>query len=135
MADTNTRNRGTAVEDRATTGTAGTSVGLGIAGIAAGIAAVSGFYPVLLGVAAAAIGLLTLIPAITGWQRARSRHGAAAGTNGTNLSIGGAVAAIAALILGVVGITATGGAETVDEGVDGVEQEADQLGDDVEDGL
>lgn len=131
-----TRSRGgTAVEDRTTTRTVGSSIGLGVVGVVAGIAAVSDVYPVMLGVVAIVLGLITVVPALTAWKRARDRHGEAVGTSGTNLSIGGLVAGAAAIVLGIVGMTAVGGAETIDEGVDGVQQDAEQLGDDVEDGL
>ena len=135
MNDTSTRNRGTAVEDRTTTGTAGSSIVLGVVGIIAGVGAINGFYPVLLGAIAVVVGLITLIPALTAWQRGRKQHGEAAGTTGTNLSIGGVIAAVAAIVLGAIGITTTGDAETVDEGADAIEQEADELGDDVDDGF
>lgn len=128
--DTSHRDRsGVPVEGRVTTGAAGSSAGFGAAGVVAGILALSGTYPALLGVMATGMGLVTLIAALGTWKRAQDRHGEASGTTGTNLSIGGALAAVTAIILGLATVATTGqGVGSLEDVADTVEQEADRVG-------
>lgn len=124
---------GTAVEDRTTKGTATTAIVLGGLGVIAGIVAVSGNYEVLMGVVAAVLGVVALIAAGGAWKRAKDHTGEHAGTPGTNLSIAGLAAGGLAVVLGIAGMTME--TTDVDEGVDRVEQDAEELGEDVEDGV
>lgn len=123
---------GTAVEGRATVGTASTGIGLGVLGTLAGLVSIVGIYHMLMGVAAAILGAIGLLIGFVAWRRANNQTGASAGTKGTNSSIAGAAFGALAVVLGIVGMVAVGGTTDVDEGVDQIEQDTEQLGDDVE---
>lgn len=121
----------TRVEDRATKSTAGTGIGFAVLGLIAGIVAVADWLPVMMGIAAVVLGLIGLVAAASAWKRAKDQTGQQAGTPATNLSWAGVAAGAIAVVLGVIGIFAVGEVTDVDEGVDQVEQEADELGDDL----
>jgi hypothetical protein len=124
---TTDRNRGT--ESSGARSSATTAIVIGVIGVIAGVMALNDLYPVLMGIVALVAGAIALIMAGGAWKRSKDTTGEAAGTPGTNLSIAGVVAGVAAAVLGVMGITAE--TTDVDEGVDQVEQDAEELTDDV----
>jgi hypothetical protein len=122
----------TQVEDRTTKGTAGTGGVVGLFGLIAGIAAIADWFPVMMGITAVVLGLIALMTGVGAWKRAKDQTGTAAGTPGTNLSIGSLAAAVAAIALGLTGVFWTAQVTTADDGVDQVEQEVDELGDEID---
>lgn len=111
--------------DRAGTGAAGSSAGFGAAGVVAGTLAVTGSYPVLLGVVATGIGLVALVAALRSWTRARLRR--LAGAPSTERSISGVAAGATAVTLGLLAVGVTAGAAAIGQGADALEHETDRL--------
>jgi hypothetical protein len=139
MSNPNTEPGTTRVDDRAPKGTAGTKatagtgIAVGVLGLLAGIAAISDWFPVLMGLTAVVLGLIALVTAAGAWKRAKSRAHGHTGAPGSNLATVGLVAGIIAAVLGVVGVFGTGEVTDPQEGLDQLEQEADELGDEAED--